>query len=86
MDRYLQMWPIRKSTSSACAIAGLCLLVGIGLGIAVAEVIGMRFAMPVDLKPLSILGAVSASIVVGIVSGIIPARRAASLDPVEALR
>ena len=61
-------------------------VVGIGLGIAVAEVIGMRFAMPVDLKPLSILGAVSASIVVGIVSGIIPARRAASLDPVEALR
>ncbi len=59
---------------------------GIALGLAVASVIAHRYDIPMNLTPLAVSLAVLASVLVGIVSGIIPARQAASLDPVEALR
>ena len=61
-------------------------IIGIGLGLGVASFVAQRFEIPMNLTPLAIALAVLASVAVGILSGIIPARRAASLDPVEALR
>ena len=61
-------------------------VIGVGLGIAVASAISAQNNIPMQLTPLSVSLAVVASVLVGIVAGIIPARRAARLDPVEALR
>jgi putative ABC transport system permease protein len=64
-------------------IAGVA---GIVLGLGIASVIAQRYEIPVNPTLLAVSLAVLASVSVGILSGIIPARRAASLDPVESLR
>lgn len=61
-------------------------LIGIVLGLSLA-LIGARFlAVPFSPDPAIILIAFMFSAVVGIVFGYFPARRAARLDPIEALR
>ena len=64
-------------------IAGVA---GIALGLGVASVIAQWYDIPMNLTLLAVSLAVLASVLVGILSGIIPARHAANLDPVEALR
>jgi putative ABC transport system permease protein len=59
---------------------------GIVLGLGIASLIAQRYEIPMNLTLFAIAIAVLASVAVGVLSGIIPARRAASLDPVEALR
>jgi putative ABC transport system permease protein len=59
---------------------------GIGLGLGVANLISMHIDMPVIVTAPSVLLCLGAALLVGIVSGIVPARKAAQLDPVEALR
>jgi putative ABC transport system permease protein len=61
-------------------------VLGMGLGYAVAAVIASRYEIPMELTVSSVAVAILASAAVGIAAGILPARRAASLDPVEALR
>jgi putative ABC transport system permease protein len=70
-------------TEAAC----LCLFGGLlGLGIAWALTFGVRYFLPTAM-PLSIVGiALLVSLVTGLVSGFLPAWRAARMDPVEALR
>jgi putative ABC transport system permease protein len=41
---------------------------------------------PVRTPPLFVVLAVAFSVVTGLLSGVLPARRAALLDPIEALR
>jgi putative ABC transport system permease protein len=65
-------------------VVGGAIGVAAGLGIAVL----LRLAvpgMPVYTPPRYIAAALLVSLVTGLVSGVLPARRAASLDPVEAL-
>lgn len=71
----------------AVVIASLGGLVGLGLG---ASIIGLaRLAvpeLPVQLSPWIVFTALGFAGAVGVLSGVIPARSAARLDPVEALR
>jgi putative ABC transport system permease protein len=69
------------------ALAAVGGAVGLGLG---AGIIGLlqRYAssIPLRFSPWIAMVAFGAAFLVGVLSGVVPARRAARLDPVEALR
>jgi putative ABC transport system permease protein len=61
-------------------------LVGLLLGVAIPMVITLTTDMPTVVEPYSLFLAFGISAGIGIVFGLYPAMRAASLDPIEALR
>jgi putative ABC transport system permease protein len=61
-------------------------LIGIGLGIGAAKLVEANTPLPAAVAPWSIVAATLLGMVVGIISGVYPARRASKLDPIEALR
>jgi putative ABC transport system permease protein len=67
----------------------LCLfggLIGVALGIGIAGLIAYFASWPVDVSPGVIGMAMGAAAITGIVFGFFPARRAAGLNPIDALR
>jgi len=61
-------------------------LIGIAMGCSIAIVVSNVFDMPTAITPLPIVISFSFSLVIGLFFGIYPARKAAKLDPIEALR
>jgi putative ABC transport system permease protein len=61
-------------------------ILGILLGIAAANTIALTRHWPALISPASIVIAFLVSAAVGIFFGFYPARKAAALDPIEALR
>ncbi|MEE9291491.1 MAG: ABC transporter permease [Acidobacteriota bacterium] len=60
---------------------------GLGAGIGIALLLRLALpGLPVSIPPEYVLGALALSFTVGLLSGVVPARRAAGLDPIEALR
>lgn len=60
--------------------------VGILIGITGAFIISIIVKIPFIIDPLSIVVAVGVSTLIGIIFGLYPARRAANLSPIDALR
>jgi putative ABC transport system permease protein len=61
-------------------------IIGIVVGIAASKTIAVTRHWPTLISPTSIIAAFSVSALIGIFFGFYPARKAARLDPIEALR
>jgi putative ABC transport system permease protein len=72
--------------AEAATLSTVGAIVGITLGILAAKLIAVNTPLPAAVAPWSLVVATLLGTVVGIVSGVYPARRASMLDPIEALR
>ena len=66
-----------------CGLAGA---IGLGLGWGCCQILNLFDAVNLELSPKVALLSFSSAMVVGLVFGVMPARRAANLKPVEALK
>lgn len=77
------LWQFLVEAATLTALGGVA---GIVLGGGAAVLVGKLTPIPAVVPVWSVAAAVGASVMVGVVFGIIPANRAARLDPIEALR
>lgn len=71
--------------ATALAVAGG--VAGVAIGFVVQSILHAAVpGLPLSTPPEAVVAALAMSLVVGIAAGVIPARRAAALDPVDALR
>jgi putative ABC transport system permease protein len=66
-----------------CLLGGL---IGVTIGVATATGVALSAQWPILIAPNAILMALGAAALTGVVFGFFPARRAAHLNPIDALR
>jgi putative ABC transport system permease protein len=76
----------RQFVAEAVVLAALGSAAGVGLGLIVSWLVARRMHWPFATTADIVIGSAAFGIAVGTVFGYLPARRAAHLDPVEALR
>jgi putative ABC transport system permease protein len=77
------MWQILTESITLSTFGGMC---GTGLGFLFAWVVSQLTPLPAIIEPWSVALGISMTAIVGLGFGLYPAMRAASLDPIEALR
>ncbi|MFQ5738878.1 MAG: ABC transporter permease [Acidobacteriota bacterium] len=76
----------RQFILEAVAISVSGALLGIGLGYAIANLVAGYSGWPTIVRPAALLLGVGVSMTIGLAFGIYPARKAAHVSPIEALR
>jgi len=61
-------------------------LVGIGMGFGTTQIISHMAGWPTNVPPVYVIGSFAFSAAVGVFFGLYPAKKAAALDPIDALR
>jgi putative ABC transport system permease protein len=77
------MWQFLIESVTMAVVGGAIGVVG---GFLLALAVKTYSPMPAEVRPWSIILGIGVTVVVGLFFGIFPARRAAKLDPIEALR
>jgi putative ABC transport system permease protein len=77
---------LRQFLAEALALACIGVGAGVGVGVAVSELVGKQMGWAHATQPDVVIFSAAFGVVVGTVFGYIPAKRAADLDPIEALR
>ena len=77
---------LNQFLTEAILVSGLGGVIGIGLGVAIAYTSATIFQFPFLVSIWSVVAGFGLSMIVGLVAGVIPARSAAKLDPIQALR
>ena len=77
------LWQFLTEAAVLTCLGGL---LGVAAGIALAQVVSMLSGAPVAISVPYSAAAVLLSIVIGIISGLVPAMKAAKLNPIEALQ
>ena len=77
---------LRQFLVEAATLSTVGAVLGIALGILGANIIAWNTPLPMAVAPWSLVAATLLGTVVGIVSGVLPARKASRLDPIDALR
>lgn len=82
--RYQVQWVFLVEAATLATLGGM---LGLGVGWGICALIRMALpGLPVHTPPLFVGLAIGVSLTVGLLAGVTPARKAARLDPIEALR
>ena len=76
----------RQFLTEAAVLTSLGGIIGVASGIGLAELISNMMQIPVSVSVPAILISVAFSTIIGIVFGLVPAIKAANLNPIDALR
>lgn len=79
-------WIMVQFLAEAILISFMGSFVGMIFGVALSQIAGHLYGYEVPISMWSVVISASVAIVVGIISGALPARKAMRLDPIEALR
>jgi putative ABC transport system permease protein len=77
---------LKQFLLEAVVLSSLGGIIGITFGLSAAGLLAMLLGIPFVISPVIVLIAFMFSAAVGVVFGYVPARKAAQLDPIEALR
>ena len=77
------MWQVLTESVTLSMCGGIA---GIAIGIGIGQLISAVTPLPARLEPWSVFLGIGITAAVGLFFGLYPASRAASLDPIEALR